>query len=155
MEKKQVERLIKKTLKGIGLYSKEALLLLMGTMAQESAFGRYIRQLNGGPALGVFQCEPGTFNYDLEKLKAKPHLYTKVLKVSGCREMTFEQLETNLALAICFARLHYYFYPKAIPRTLEEQYNYYKVYYNSVQGAATKDQYLTNYKKYIGEFKID
>lgn len=154
MEKKQIEKLITKTLKEIGLYSKEALLLLMGTMAQESAFGYYLRQLNGGPAIGVFQCEPGTFNYDLEKLKGKPYLYTKIMNVSGCKEITFEQLETNLILAICFARLHYYFYPKSIPSTLEEQSQYYKIYYNSIKGAATPEQYVMNFRKYIGEFKI-
>ena len=44
------------------LVSQEAENLLMGTAAQESALGEYIRQLGNGPALGIFQMEPETFD---------------------------------------------------------------------------------------------
>ena len=43
------------TLKAIDLYSDEAVSLMLGTCAQESAFGRYRRQLGNGPALGIYQ----------------------------------------------------------------------------------------------------
>jgi hypothetical protein len=41
------------------LASLNAIQLLMGTAAQESHLGTYLKQING-PALGVFQMEPNT-----------------------------------------------------------------------------------------------
>lgn len=58
MDKRQLRNLIRRVLIGIGGYSEEAENLLMGTAAQESALGEYIRQLGNGPALGIFQMEP-------------------------------------------------------------------------------------------------
>ena len=55
MDKNQLSYLIKETLTGIDKYSIDALNLLLGTAAQESRFGHYIRQLGSGPALGIFQ----------------------------------------------------------------------------------------------------
>jgi len=36
--------------------------LILGTCAKDSAFGTYLRQLNGGAALGGLQMEPDTEN---------------------------------------------------------------------------------------------
>ena len=57
--KDQFQDLNNRVLSSIGLYSVEAVYLLLGTCAVESNFGTYLKQKNG-PALGVFQIEPST-----------------------------------------------------------------------------------------------
>ena len=47
-------------------YTDDAINLVERTIAQESAYGKYRRQIGGGPALGISQIEPDTFN-DLVK----------------------------------------------------------------------------------------
>jgi len=47
-------------LKHIQLWSPAAEELLLGTAAVESRMGTYLRQVGGGPALGIWQVEPAT-----------------------------------------------------------------------------------------------
>ncbi|GAG93875.1 unnamed protein product, partial [marine sediment metagenome] len=106
--KEQFESLIRRVLVaelGKELCTDAAVNLLLGTAAQESLFGTYMRQVRG-PAMGVFQIEPATFNWLKEKYnKDYPHL-SKVI---------VEDLEWDLALAIIFARLRYRAVPAALP----------------------------------------
>ena len=64
LNKNQFQNLIEKVLKEFGMYSESATNLLLGTAAQESRFGTYIKQING-PACGVFQIEPLTYSITL------------------------------------------------------------------------------------------
>lgn len=98
MDKRQLRNLIRRVLIGIGGYSEEAENLLMGTAAQESALGEYIRQLGNGPALGIFQMEPETFDDIVRNyLSYRPDLCRKVLIVSGVINLKSEYLEYNMA----------------------------------------------------------
>ena len=54
--------IVRPAIEKIGLWSQEAEDLLIGTAAQESHLGTYLRQLGDGPALGIFQMEPATHN---------------------------------------------------------------------------------------------
>jgi len=47
-------------LRHIGMWSPAAEALLLGTAAVESRMGTYLRQVGGGPALGIWQVEPFT-----------------------------------------------------------------------------------------------
>ena len=148
MEKTQLRELIEETLKEINLYSKDAVNLLMGTAAQESHLGHYIRQIKG-PALGVFQMEPNTFNdIKCNYLSYKEDLLILIFKTCEC-EMYSESLIWNLKLAICFARIHYLRVPKALPCDLEGYAAYWKKYYNTYLGAGTTEEFIKNYKKYV------
>ena len=61
IDRHQLDRdIIEPVLSRLHAASPAARALLLGTAAQESAMGRYIRQLRGGPALGIFQMEPAT-----------------------------------------------------------------------------------------------
>lgn len=64
MEASQLrEHIVKPTLLGISTvipYSQEAEDLLVGTACVESNCGYYIKQVEGGPAQGIFQMEPDT-----------------------------------------------------------------------------------------------
>ena len=62
IDKTQLRTLVKDVLTFLNLHSQAAEDLVMGTIAQESRMGTYIRQLGNGPALGISQMEPATHN---------------------------------------------------------------------------------------------
>lgn len=156
IDKHQLREFIKETLvhfdelTGIP-YSDEAVELLMMTAAHESKLGTYIRQLNG-PALGIFQMEPETYN-DIQEnfLEYRPHLDKAVIAMAPMGSATAEaadELAWNLKLQIIMARLHYYRVPEGLPKDIEGLAEYAKKYYNTKEGKATAEKYLTDYKKY-------
>jgi hypothetical protein len=138
--KEQFRDLIYRTLRQVSLpRKKSAIDLLMGTAAQESAFGTYLRQTNG-PALGAFQMEPATF----ETVVAWAHR-SFPLMVEG---RYARELEYDLDLAIISARLNYLSKPGSIPEDVLGQAEYWKRHWNTYLGAGTIDQYMKNWKRY-------
>ena len=129
---------------------KEAVELLLGTAAQESHLGKYRKQIGGGPALGIYQMEPATFD-DIVKnyLSSKPVLKEKIIEVSGVTELNSKDLVNNDRLSTCMARVHYLRVKEGIPSSLDGQARYYKKYYNTYLGAATEQEYKSNYKKLV------
>lgn len=130
-------------------YSKEAFELLCGTCAQESAFGKYRKQIGGGPALGIFQMEPATFDDCVENyLVYRPDLYDLILDISDVTNLYSKDLEANDILSTCMARVKYLRATGAIPTTLEGQAAYWKQHYNTYKGKGTIEEYIKNYKRY-------
>lgn len=149
--KEQFRDLIADTLDEIGLHSEHAVNLLLGTAAQESGFGKYLRQLKNGPALGVFQMEPNTYN-DIVKnyLKYKRPLTNEMESSCQCLiEYNSDALIWNIKLAICMARIHYLRVPAPLPTDLSGYAAYWKKYYNTYLGAGTEEEFIRNYKKYV------
>ena len=70
---------IQPVLLDLGLYSKAAEELLLGTAIQESRL-KYLVQIGGGPALGVYQMEIAT-EFDIIKnySQHKPRLHKKMM----------------------------------------------------------------------------
>ena len=148
INKGQLRQLIIETLREINMCSPAAVNLLMGTAAQESNMGEYIKQIHG-PALGIFQLEPKTC-LDIEKyLQYKPKLYGYVLdNTAACSP---GELSWNLKFAIIMCRYHYW----RVPEKLPEFYNtwgmalYWKKYYNSSIGRGTVAEFVANYERYV------
>lgn len=137
----QFRDLIVRTLRETELPRKEsAINLLLGTAAQESAFGTYLRQTKGGPALGVFQMEPETFAAVQDWSRKR---YPLVIEGRYARE-----LEWDLSLAILSARLNYIRFQGSIPEDVIGQAEYWKRHWNTYLGKGTVEQYLRNWKKY-------
>lgn len=129
---------------------KEAIELLMGTCAQESHLGKYRKQIGGGPALGIYQMEPATFDDIVENyLSFNPSLKSKIMEASGVRELKAGDLVNNDKLSTCMARVHYLRVKEAIPSSLEGQARYWKKYYNTPLGAGTEEEYKSNYKNLV------
>lgn len=150
MDKKQLRDLIKRVLVALDLHSEAAENLLMGTAAQESGLGEYIRQLGGGPALGIFQMEPATFKDIVQNcLQYKPKLAKLVMSVSGVNALRSEYLEYNLALSICMCRVHYLRVLEGIPSNLTGWAKYWKEYYNTRLGKGTEEEFIRNFEKYV------
>ena len=151
MDEKQLKDIIDRVLEKIDLYSKDAADLVLKTMKVESNL-KYIRQLNDGIARGMGQCEPWVAvdcvtNY----LSYRKSLMKKVAEACCVKLSYFTDpqekdwawlLETNLSIMICMVRLHYRRVPKPLPKTLDEQWLYYKKYYNTEQGKATHEHWL-------------
>lgn len=125
--------------------------LLLGTCAQESHMGEYERQI-GGPALGIFQMEPNTFN-DIQNnyLQYHDNLQTMVNSyMSEDRAPVPEDVVGNhqfaAAMAACSYMRHGIPFSTLDPNNAAQMYIYYKKYYNSAGGAATEQEFLTNWK---------
>ena len=151
MDKNTLKSLITSVLKELNLHSDNAVNLLMGTAAQESHLGKYRKQTGGGPALGIFQMEPATFNDIVNNyLRYKPELAARIERVARISRFKAEDLENNDLLAICMARVHYLRVREAIPSDLEGWARYYKKYYNTYLGKATEEEFIDNYKRFVG-----
>lgn len=150
MDKKQLRDLIKRVLVALDLHSESAENLLMGTAAQESGLGEYIRQIGNGPALGIFQMEPNTFRDIVQNyLQYKPELAKLVMSVSGVNALRSEYLEYNLALSICMCRVHYLRVSEKMPDNLTGWAKYWKEHYNTRLGKGTEEEFIRNFKNYV------
>jgi len=152
------ELVIQPTLEHIGLYSEAAENLLIGTIKQESAGGRYLKQING-PALGIYQIEPATHqdiyeNFLVYKeglgdkiVELLPAFITEAPENSGQKYATEQQLITNLSYATAIARIVYYRRPEALPYSddIEGLAAYWKQHYNTPLGAGTEEEFIHNY----------
>ena len=145
-----MKKLVLSTLKDLDLYSEDSSNLVLGTIAQESDFGKYRKQIGGGPALGIAQVEPATF-YDIVEnyLDYRPKLKERVMKVCGIDHFDHRDLETNDKLSIAMCRLKYLRVKDKIPGTVEGYARYYKKYYNTYQGKATEHEFILKYRKYV------
>jgi hypothetical protein len=145
--------IIKPVLLKLNLYSESAVNLLMGTAAQESRMGTYLKQLGAGPALGIFQMEPATHT-DLWNnfLKYKPALAEKVLEFKATNKEDEWEMVGNLYYAAAMARIHYFRVKAALPgdaNDVKALARFWKKYYNTVLGAGTEEEFIANYKKYV------
>lgn len=151
MDESQLKDLIERVLNKIELYSPEASDLVFKTLKVESLL-KYVRQIKG-VAVGFGQCEPWVA-VDICKnyLKYRPDLMKQVADTTNVKLSYFTLpkeedwawiLETNIAVMISFCRLHYRRIPKPLPKqNLDEQWIYYKKYYNTERGKATNDHWM-------------
>ncbi|MCP4762127.1 MAG: exodeoxyribonuclease V subunit gamma [archaeon] len=143
--KNQFKELIEETLKEVDMYSESAVNLLLGTAAQESAFGTYLKQIKG-PALGVFQMEPDTYRDIFDHyLKYRPNMIPW-LKDRGALVMVY-----NLRFAIIMCRLRYRRVSEKLPENKDVNglARYWKKYYNTKLGKGTEEEFIKNYEKYV------
>jgi hypothetical protein len=129
--------------------------LLLGTMAQESKFGTYVKQLGGGPALGIYQCEPATHD-DLWKnfIMHRPRLNNMLLQLSLSRTMLIPNVEDliySLKYATAVARVHYWRVREGLPAhdDVKGLGGYWKAYYNTYLGRGTVTEFVDNYARYV------
>ena len=139
-------------------YSEEAVDLLMVTAAHESHLGHYLKQIQG-PALGVFQMEPLTYEDHWLYVESKRRLRLMMMDMNFTLHKA-EDMEWNLRYAIVMARVHYFRKPEPIPwkpRLFNEVSNenylrnlstYAKEHYNTYLGKATPEEYYDDYIKY-------
>ena len=124
------------------LHSESAIELLLGTAAQESAFGTYLRQFGKGPARGAFQMEGMTFGDLVNRYSDEfPEI----------NNWKFEELEWDLRKAAIMARIKYYSCPGRLPLSndLVGMARYWKRWYNTPLGCGTIEEFIENYLRYV------
>lgn len=141
------ELVIRPALEAIHLYSEAAEELVLGTALQESGL-RYLKQLGGGPALGLWQMEPATHddiwaNY----LAYHPDLAGRLKSLAVIPSaMT---MVGNLWYAAAMCRVHYYRSPDPLPPAgaLLAQAAMWKKVYNTPLGKGSAAEYVENWKR--------
>lgn len=128
--------------------------IVLGTAAQESGF-RYLRQVGGGPALGLWQMEPATFRWLRDQFAPNHGLSGAVNKFAHSTPEDVE-LMWNLRLAAAYCRLRYIADPEPLPAAGDtaRQAAYWKRVYNSVVGAGTAEQYLQSWARLIAPLRL-
>lgn len=146
-----VELVIRPALKETGTWSESAENLLLGTCAQESAMGTYLKQVKG-PALSIFQIEEATYNDVWRYLAGKYELGESILEACNCDQMPeFEQIGWDLRLATLVCRVKYWMIPEALPsyNDVDGLAAYWKKYYNTEAGKGTKEEFINNYERHV------
>ncbi len=145
------DEIITPTLKHLDMYSESAVNLLLGTAAQESHLGYFLKQIKG-PALGIYQIEPATL-HDIYSnwLTYRKEISEKLSELGVIKLSAESNLIGNLYYATAMARIHYYRVPESLPAAddIEGLASYWKRFYNSHLGRGTEEEFIHNYKKYV------
>lgn len=152
-------RVIVPVLNLLELYSESAVNLLLGTAAQESHMGYWLKQNGGGPAIGIYQMEGATHNdiwtnyleYRHELMEVVDSLRLNIYDSTSLTDIGEVQMAGNLYYATAMARVHYLRKPGALPAAddIEGLAHYWKDHYNTHQGKGTVEEFIHNYKKYV------
>lgn len=144
---------VRPTLKQLGLHSRAAEQLIVGTIYQES-HAKYLKQLGNGPALGFIQMEPATYKDIWDNYLAyKRKLANQITELSSMASLDDDmrpdvtQLITNLAFAVAMCRVHYLRKKPALPKAgdIDGLAQYWKDHYNTHLGAGTVDEFKKNF----------
>lgn len=144
--------IIKPALLDLILYSESAVQLLLFTCAVESDGGTYIHQING-PALGIYQMEPSTYN-DLwiNCISERNDLKLQLLHQFDVGRMPVEdRMVYDIRYATAMARIFYARFKEALPSASDTTglWNYYKKYYNTSAGKSNYSESIDKYNLFI------
>ncbi len=143
--------IVRPTLEAIGAHNRVAEDLVLGTALQESNL-RYLRQLNEGPARGVYQMEPATHDDIWENYLAfRAELRAHVSAFLAPEQERVDQLVWNLAYATAMCRVHYLRVPHPLPDPgdIRAMGEYWKRHYNTPQGRGTADEFVHNFEEHV------
>ncbi len=142
---------IKPALEDLLVYSDEAVELLLFTCAAESNGGQFIKQING-PALGIYQMEPATYNDIWQNyIMHKKDLTLQLLHHFEASRMPDEtRLIYDLRFATAMARIHYMRVKQPLPKLydIDGLWTYYKAFYNTSLGKADYHEAVSKYQRF-------
>lgn len=146
-------QLINSAFMALNMWSPEAVTLGLLTIANESDFGTYRKQI-GGSALSICQIEQNTFNDIVRYLNTRDDLLQVILTLTKqSRLPDFSYLANSQAdlLSVALMRIKYYMIPTPIPpeNDIIAIANYYKTYYNTAQGQANVTTAVEKYTQYV------
>lgn len=145
------------TLNYLQKYSLAARNLLLGTCAQETEMGTYLRQINNGPGLGPYSMQDATQRDIVNRFLLLPVNKALKLKVDGLVSNAYlygdrnQELMVNMAYATALARIRYMYTDEPLPDANDIQglANYWKQHYNTPDGSGTIEQFMERYKTYV------
>lgn len=145
---------VRPTLNSIEMGGIDAERLLIGTALIESGL-KYLQQI-GGPACGVYQCEPATHD-DIWRnfLVYRKDVRDKIIKTM-CREIDpIDQLRGNMIYATAMCRVHYLRVPDPLPHP-DDAHGlalYHKKHYNTMKGKTDPAESQKVFDMVIGEIR--
>lgn len=146
------ELVIKPALLDLVMFSDVAMELLVFTCATESQGGSFLKQVSG-PALGIYQMEPETYNDIWQNyLKFQPGIMMRLQQSFECNRMPSEdRLIYDLRFATAMARIKYERVKEPLPPAISDAslWNYYKANYNTADGAAEMSESINAYHRFI------
>ncbi len=146
---------IKPTLDQLGLDQPGASFLLLGTALVESGLDR-VRQIGGGPALGVYQMEPATHDDLWQNWLAprRPELARGVERLVAQWPPGATQLMVNNAYATAMARCLYARRPEPLPAPLDLDAHalYWKTHFNTFQPEQTHNYITAQLRRFVERF---
>lgn len=146
------ELIVKSSLNDLMMYSEDAEELMVFTCATESLGGTYLAQV-GGPALGIYQMEPLTYNDIWQTyINQDPKLNLKMIMHFHCNKMPPEEwLIYDLRFATAMTRLLYSRIKEPLPsaKDVDAIWAYYKKYYNTFKGSAVKEESIKHYHDFV------
>ena len=125
--------------------------LLMLTAAQETHLGEYLFQLGDGPAMGIFQIEPATYEDLFENyLTYREDLLGKLTDFNIHEGNWKLNMKGNLVYQVVIARLIYKRVKEALPdmNSPASMGTYWKNYWNTHLGKGTVQDAVANYLTY-------
>lgn len=143
--------IITPALQAMGAWSLAAENLVIGTGAQESHMGRWLQQMNNGPALGFYQMEDTLGYQDILKnvLPRYKELHPDVPLKNISENYAF--LKYDIRLATVMTRLQYWRFDEPLPDAddIEGLAKYWKKYYNTEDGKGSWQEFVLNYRRFI------
>lgn len=137
--------LVREVLTKCRAYSPRAELAILMIIAHESGGGKFRRQVGGGPARGLIQMEPPTFD-SVIKFGAQIGNYLRRCGYDASA-VSCAMLETDDVLSVIMARGRLAMDTKPLPDTPEKMAAYLKSYWNG-PGKATPEKYLTDLERW-------
>lgn len=127
-----------------------ALQLLKGTAAQETAYGSFRDPSEYGAGVGLCQCDPIAFRDVQARTRPAARKALQAQFDIDLDAVTHQELAFSPLLAMVWCRLHYKLVPELIPSTVPGLADYWKKYYNTSAGKGTPDEFIEKYYKYVG-----
>lgn len=147
------ELIVEPTLKALAeaeprINSDSAVELMMGTAAQETDLGFYLKQHPRGPGLGIYSIEPATHKDVLRYLDRpdKNRLKAAVMKINDTRDDL--ALVGDLYYATAIARVRYWYEASPLPDGLVGQAQYWDIHFNA-NNINQIDEYLDSYRQFV------
>jgi hypothetical protein len=144
------EEVVRPALVSIGMHSAAAEALVFCTAIQESRL-KWLRQHAGGPALGLFQIEPATFQDIYGRyLERKPAIMERLRALETGEPLT-RQLISNLSFATAICRLRYWMDRHPLPAIddADGMGAYWKRVYNTDLGAGRPQEFAALYREHV------
>ncbi|SHO56150.1 hypothetical protein [Vibrio quintilis] len=152
------ELVVRPELERLGLYSKAAEQLIVGTIFTES-HGEYLKQLGDGPALGIAQMEPATHNDIWSNFLKYSNLSDRIMESVAPFSVTDDadvpvkatELIGNMCYAVAMCRAHYYRKSEPLPKAgdVEGFARYWKTHYNTAHGAGHMTDFIDKFPREI------
>lgn len=145
---------VRPVLQRLDMHSPAAEDLLMGTAAQESKMGRFLRQHPTGPARGVFQMEPSTHDDIWRNFLSHRSQTARIVRgyrTTDSGMPDYDEMQGNLYYAAAMCRLHYRRVRERLPDygDVAGYARYWKLYYNTPAGKGTEHEFIRNWNRLV------